>query len=74
MKDCMFYFSEGHCKILKTQKCEHCKFRKTEQQYIDGQKHADESLKHKGLKKQVVSNGEQSYVTVRPLKKALKKG
>lgn len=74
MNDCMFYFSEGYCKILKTQKCEHCRFRKTEQQYIDGQKHSDDLLAAKGLKKYVVSNGEQSYVTVRPVKKASKKG
>ena len=70
MKDCMFYFSEGHCKILKTQKCEHCKFRKTEQQYIDGQKHADESLKYKGLRKCMrhYSDGTQ-YVSVEGVKK-----
>lgn len=74
MNDCMFYFSKGHCKILKTQKCEHCKFRKTEQEFIDGQKHSDELLASKGLKKQVISTGEQSYVTVKRLKKASKKG
>ena len=74
MNNCMFYFSEGYCKILKTQKCDRCKFRKTEQQFIEGQKHADDLLAAKGLKKRVVSNGEQSYMTVKPLKKASKKG
>ena len=70
MKDCMFYFSEGHCKILKTQKCEHCKFRKTEQQYIDGQKRSDERLANKGLRKCMrhYSDGTQ-YVSVEGVKK-----
>ena len=49
MNECMFYYSKGHCKILKIQACEHCKFRKTEQQYADAQKHADEILASKGL-------------------------
>lgn len=51
VNDCMFYFSDGHCKILKTQKCEHCKFKKTERQYADGQKRSDEMLAAKGLRK-----------------------
>ena len=50
MNDCMFYFSEGHCKILKIQKCERCRFKKTSQEYNDAQRHSREILKSKGLR------------------------
>ena len=50
MNDCMFYFKEGYCKALYRQECEGCTFKKTEQQYIDGQKHAEELLAAKGLR------------------------
>ena len=69
MNDCMFYFSDGHCKILKTQKCEHCKFRKTEQQFNNGQKHTDEILAAKGLQRYLFSENGVQYISVRRIKK-----
>lgn len=70
MSNCMFYFEEGRCKILRIQDCNKCKFEKTEQQYIDGQKHADEILKCKGLRRCMrhYSDGTQ-YVSVEGVKK-----
>lgn len=49
--DCIF-FGFGRCRILLGSECsDHCKFRKTEQEFFDDDARASKILRKKGLKK-----------------------
>lgn len=69
MDKCMFYYGNNFCKILKIQECDGCKFRKTEQQYNEAQKHSDEILAAKGLQRRLFSKDGVQYISVRRIKK-----
>lgn len=64
---CVFRFGD-QCSILNRKKCKGCKFKKTQQEWTEGQKKAEEMLKAKGLEacEGVDLNGDK-IVTTRPL-------
>ena len=69
MNDCVFYYDDNFCKILKVRSCNKCKFKKTKQEYIDGQARADERLKSKGLQKVMSYNASgEKIMSIRRIK------
>ena len=56
MNKCRFYNKDkSNCSILANTKCtEKCKFRKTDTEFYEGIKHAEEILERKGLAPGVV--------------------
>ena len=64
---CIFRFGE-QCSILNTKKCKGCKFKKTQEEWNEGQRKAEEILKSKGLEacEGVDLNGDR-IITTRPI-------
>lgn len=64
---CIFRFGE-QCSILNTKKCKGCKFKKTQEEWNEGQRKAEEILKAKGLEacEGVDLNGDR-IITTRPI-------
>lgn len=63
--DCLF-FKSGRCSILKITKCdESCKFKKTIDEFIEGQEKAARMLKNKGLRLCEKKVGNETIITAR---------
>lgn len=64
---CIFRFGE-QCSILNSKKCKGCKFKKTQQEWTEGQKKGEEILKSKGLEAcEGLDLNDNRIVTTRPL-------
>ena len=66
MSRCIYKFQDI-CTALTVRKCEGCKFRKTESEFISGQNKAAQRLKSLGLEPVIVGKGHNAIMTTRPI-------